>query len=104
MFDWFSIQSRFLSFIRHGDDDWLLENRQKEVKGTTVIMETRRDTERASKDVFDKYAGEANDFGFTRTHVPANLALYEGEKLVSRSQAKRLLARVDRFKEVLLDF
>ena len=41
MFDWFSIQSQFLSFIRYGDDDWLLENRQKEVKGTTVTMETR---------------------------------------------------------------
>ena len=39
-----------------------------------------------------------------RTHVPLRLAKYEGEQLVSQSQAKRLLARVDRFSEVMLDF
>jgi hypothetical protein len=32
------------------------------------------------------------------------LATYEGEHLVSRSQARRLLARVERFSEVELDF
>ena len=32
------------------------------------------------------------------------MAQYGNEKLVSRSQAKRLLARVDRFKIVLFDF
>jgi hypothetical protein len=42
--------------------------------------------------------------GFTRTHVPIALGQYPGEQLVSRSQAKRILARVDRFSEVLLDF
>jgi hypothetical protein len=32
------------------------------------------------------------------------LARAEGEKLISRSQAKRILARVERFREVVLDF
>lgn len=32
------------------------------------------------------------------------LAKYGDENLISRSQAKRLLARLDRFKEVVLDF
>jgi hypothetical protein len=32
------------------------------------------------------------------------LAQYGDEKLISRSQAKRLLARFDRFKTVVLDF
>jgi hypothetical protein len=43
-------------------------------------------------------------YGFTRTRVPVSLARYEDENLVSRSQAKRLLVRFDRFKEVILDF
>lgn len=43
-------------------------------------------------------------YGFDRTVVPVFLAQYENEKLVSRSQARRLLARVNRFKEVVLDF
>ena len=36
--------------------------------------------------------------------VPVRLALYEGERLVSRSQAKRILNRVERFRYVILDF
>lgn len=104
MFDCFFIWSQYLSYIRHSDDDWLLEYRAIEHIGTYVSMRIRHNTNKTSTEVFEKYASEANDYGFTRTHVPVNLALYEGETLVSRSQAKRLLARVDRFKEVWLDF
>ena len=56
------------------------------------------------KEVFDEYASEHADWGFTKTHVVLSLLRYEGEKLLSRSQAKRLLSRVDQFKEVVLDF
>lgn len=104
MFDCFILWSNFLSYIRYSDDDWLFEDRKKEWFGTYVTMEIHPNTSKTTIEVFDKYAGEANDYGFTRTHVPVNLSLYEGETLVSRSQAKRLLARVDRFKEVWLDF
>jgi len=38
------------------------------------------------------------------TVVPVRLAQYGDDKLISRSQAKRLLARLDRFKTVLFDF
>jgi hypothetical protein len=54
--------------------------------------------------VFDQYSDLENDYGFTRTHVPVSLARFGDDNLVSRSQAKRLLARFDRFKEVMLDF
>jgi len=40
----------------------------------------------------------------TRQSVPVKLAQYGNDKLVSRSQAKRLLARVELFKVVMLDF
>ncbi len=104
MFDCFIIWSHFLSYIRYSDDDWLFEDREKDRKGTYVTMEINPNTTKTTLEIFDKYAGEANDYGFTRTHVPVNLSLYEGETLVSRSQAKRLLSRVDRFTEVWLDF
>jgi uncharacterized protein (DUF1330 family) len=42
--------------------------------------------------------------GFKKTHVPIKLAQYGAEKLVSRSQAKRVLSRFESFDEVLLDF
>ncbi|MFH1304941.1 MAG: STAS-like domain-containing protein, partial [Candidatus Omnitrophota bacterium] len=42
--------------------------------------------------------------GFSKTTIPVKLLKHEGEELISRSQAKRLIARFDRFKEVILDF
>jgi len=39
-----------------------------------------------------------------KTHVPLSLATYGDENLISRSQARRLLARFNQFQEVLLDY
>jgi uncharacterized protein (DUF1330 family) len=44
------------------------------------------------------------DFDFSKTIVPMKLAQLGDEQLISRSQAKRLIARFDRFKIVILDF
>ena len=60
-------------------------------------------TARTTKKIFDQYTS-GDDYGFTKTIVPVNLARYGDEQLVSRSQAKRLLARVEVFKEVIFDF
>ena len=106
MFDEFSIYSGTLFFnrIRQQDDDWCVEARDlaKEVRGTFVEMTITTDASWTTREIFDKY--QDDPVGFTRTHVPITLGQYPGEQLVSRSQAKRVLARVDRFSEVLLDF
>ena len=65
-------------------------------------MEISPFSKRTTKSVFDKFA--SSDHGFDKTVVPVSLARYGKENLVSRSQAKRLLARLDRFKIVMLDF
>lgn len=39
-----------------------------------------------------------------KTRVPVKLLDHEGGLLISRSQSKRLTARFERFKEVILDF
>jgi hypothetical protein len=66
-------------------------------------MKLKNNTSRTKKEIFDRFRSD-DDFGFTKTVVPVRLAQYGNEKLISRSQAKRLLERVDRFKTVLLDF
>ena len=66
-------------------------------------MRLNNHTARTTKKIFDQYTSE-DEFGFTKTVVPVRLAQYGDDKLVSRSQAKRLLARVDRFKTVIFDF
>ena len=42
--------------------------------------------------------------GFNKTVVPVKLAQYGNDKLISRSQAKRVLARVELFKVVIFNF
>jgi anti-sigma regulatory factor (Ser/Thr protein kinase) len=106
LFDKFSILSLDLYYSRskEHDSDWLIESESKdeETLGTCISMVIATDAAQVIKEVFSKYMDD--DLRFSRTHVPLILAKYEGEKLVSRSQAKRLLARVDRFSEVILDF
>jgi hypothetical protein len=81
--------------------DWLLETDAGQ--GTTVFMKLGHHTSKTSKEIFDRYAS-GEDFGFTKTVVPVRLAEYGDDKLISRSQAKRVLVRVELFKTVLFDF
>jgi anti-sigma regulatory factor (Ser/Thr protein kinase) len=107
IFDEFRIMSGTLFYqrIRQEDDDWLIEAGDLDpMIGTIVDMRIRNDAKQTLKEVFDQYASEDNSYGFARTHVPIRLAMYEGEQMLSRSQARRILARVDRFREVILDF
>jgi anti-sigma regulatory factor (Ser/Thr protein kinase) len=106
MFNSFTILSGHLCYTRKMTDDWgwlsETEDRAKYVKGTTVVMTLAANATWTPKDVFDKYQNE--EWDFAKTHVPVALGKYGQEQLVSRSQAKRILARFDRFEEVLLDF
>lgn len=103
VFDEFQIQSGHL-FFRHdeGEHDVLMED-PADVSGTVVRMAIANDSHRTSKEVFDQFAAP-EEFTFAKTIVPVKLAQHEGEKLVSRSQAKRLTMRFERFQTVVLDF
>jgi len=104
MFDLFIIMSGKTAFSHQHvkPDDWVLEAPRFQ-SGTVVFMKLKNKTARTSKEIFDSFTSD-DDYGFTKTIVPVELAQYGDEKLISRSQAKRLLARFDRFKKVILDF
>jgi anti-sigma regulatory factor (Ser/Thr protein kinase) len=102
VFDQFAIFSGRLSFVRvPSGTDYMLEDKDA-VEGTRISMQISLSSERTTQSVFNQYS--MDDFGFDRTVVPVFLAQYGQENLISRSQARRLLARFDRFKEVILDF
>lgn len=105
-FDSFYILSGDLAFSHHdGDQEDYLQHADEASEGTTVFMEIPMNSPRLLGDVFDAFTGsEDEDYAFNTTVVPVKLVLYEGEKLVSRSQAKRILNRVEKFKTVHLDF
>jgi hypothetical protein len=106
-FDRFGIFSGKIVFVRDdmafgGRLYWAHETPGSS-EGTMVDMKLANNTSRNMKQVFDSFTSE-DDYGFTKTIVPVRLAEYGDETLISRSQAKRLLARFDRFKTVVLDF
>lgn len=104
MFDEFDILSGEVYFSHEFDkkEDWILQ-RSSPRGGTLVTMVLHNHTARTTKKVFDKFSS-GEDYGFNKTVVPVKLMRYGDDNLVSRSQAKRLLARIDRFKVVVLDF
>lgn len=47
---------------------------------------------------------EQEDYAFVATDLLVDLSQLEGERLISRSQAKRLLSRLEPFTRIMLDF
>lgn len=103
-FDVFVIRSGELTFhhMRESPTD-MMSHERNTLGGTSVLLFLSPTTERTLASVFNDYTDEET-LDFSRTVVPVRLALYEGDQLVSRSQAKRIMNRVERFKNVMLDF
>jgi len=75
-----------------------------EVEGTEVIMKLSNNTSRTVRQVMDEFTTPDEDhYGFTDTVIPIKLAK-QGDFLVSRSQAKRVLLRAESFRTVVFDF
>jgi anti-sigma regulatory factor (Ser/Thr protein kinase) len=109
MFDSFSIHSGTVFFMHtdHEDEEPLLGDlvfdQDTPKHGTAVFMDLANTTSRTTQEVFNRFTS-GEDYAFTKTTIPVRLARYGDEQLISRSQAKRLLARIDRFKVVVFEF
>ncbi len=103
MFDKFLIFSGNIYYVHNSyGNAWLLENREKRAKGTLISMTINTASERITSSVFKEF--ESDEGVFSKTTVPVFLVQYGDENLISRSQAKRLLNRFDKFSEIVLDF
>ena len=106
MFDKFDILSGdvyYYHLFNHTKNVVLTEDYS--ILGTLVGMKLNNDTSRTSKQVFDEFSSVGDDdYDFIKTVVPVYLVQSGDESLVSRSQAKRLLSGVDKFKVVVFDF
>jgi len=107
-FDRFILSANRLSLVHlapDDEDDWLIEDDKGDIPvGTAVRMTASVWSHRTAQQVFDRYSSGKDLPSFNKTHVPVRLLLVGEENLVSRSQAKRLLARFSKFTEVMLDF
>jgi len=75
-------------------------------EGTTIMFIVLHNQQQTLKEIFDKYTGAPEDYGFTKTVIPVKLLEFgdDAALFTSRSQAKRLLARFERFEHIELDF
>ncbi|MGH7651817.1 MAG: STAS-like domain-containing protein [Gemmatimonadaceae bacterium] len=104
IFDQYSLYAGSLFFIHFPDnDDWLLERAEAPITGTWVSMELDPASPKELTEVFDRFAAP-EQYHFDVTHVPVKLAQLGEDSIVSRSQAKRLVARFERFSRVVLNF
>ncbi len=85
--------------------DFVLEGGEENDRGTVITMKLENNTARTVNNVFDMFELPGDeDHGFVKTLIPVKLAQYDQEMMVSRSQARRVMARINRFKHVDLDF
>lgn len=101
--DRFEIESHHLRFSHSPRSDDAIAEQAADTPGTRVRMRLANHSARQLREVFDAYS-DPDELGFDKTVVPLRLAQYAGEKLVSRSQARRVSHRFERFKRVELDF
>jgi len=105
MFDAFDLRSGGVSFTHASGqaEDWLVQQ-PPTLDGTAVFTRLNSHTSRTPRKIFDKFASNPDEPAFSKTVVPVQLAQYGNDKLMSRSLAKRVLARVELFSTVVLDF
>lgn len=104
IFDRFSILSGSLWFghSRGRETDWLTNDFTRQSAGTGVFMRIDVDSDTSVQNIFEEYSTTSDATNFDRTVVALDLA--GTGPLVSRSQAKRVLSRVSKFREAVLDF
>jgi anti-sigma regulatory factor (Ser/Thr protein kinase)/biotin operon repressor len=76
-------------------------SQQRFLKGTDVRFLLHRNARHKLEEVFDEFAPAEYDFQFQKTRVLVKLLQPD---YVSRSEAKRLLANLEKFREIVLDF
>lgn len=74
-------------------------------RGTRVVFKIDTNSDRHLNDIFKKFTniGSESDYGFDKTEIRVKLFISGGVH-ISRSQARRILEGLDKFKVIMLDY
>lgn len=72
-------------------------------RGTRVVITIARASDRHLNKIFEKYQSKPGSYAFDKTEVRVRLFTM-GTVYVSRSQARRILVGLEKFKKIVLDF
>jgi hypothetical protein len=99
--DRLSIDANGYQFVRDNlEEDWTFCE-SSVLKGTCVVFEIYKNTDRNLETIFESYTDK---FSFNKTDILVDLSQHFGERLISRSQAKRVCRRLENFTYITLDF
>jgi hypothetical protein len=84
-------------------EDVFLEEIKPSKKGTHVYFQINLKSQKHLNDIFEQYQSDREEMAFDKTEIYVKLYTH-GTVHVSRSQARRLLANLEKFKVVVLDF
>lgn len=99
--DYINFRSHKTNLIINNTKSDIFVEEKKFIKGTEVNFNISKFSHKKLEEVFRQYAPEEFDYQFEKTRV--SVKLFQKE-YVSRSEARRLLSGLDKFKEVVLDF
>jgi anti-sigma regulatory factor (Ser/Thr protein kinase)/biotin operon repressor len=99
--DRFALRSHRIGVEWNRRRDDVFVSQQRFLRGTRVEFLIEKGTRRRLEQVFGQFAPAEYDYRFEKTRVLVKMLQAE---YVSRSEAKRLLANLEQFREVVLDF
>ncbi|MGA1863582.1 MAG: STAS-like domain-containing protein [bacterium] len=99
--DTITFRSHKISLIFDNIKQDIFVEKKRFIKGTEVTFSISRSSKKDLEEVFRTYAPEDFDYKFEKTYV--YVKLFQNE-YISRSEARRLLSGLDKFKEIILDF
>jgi anti-sigma regulatory factor (Ser/Thr protein kinase) len=99
--DTFSLKSHRIRIEWSRAKDDVFVSQPRFTRGTLVQFSVQRNTRQALEDVFGEFAPQEYDFQFQKTNVLVKLLQPD---YVSRSEARRLVANLEKFREIVFDF
>jgi anti-sigma regulatory factor (Ser/Thr protein kinase) len=83
--------------------DVFIEELKPQKRGTKVTFIISSASEKHLNDVFSQFVTEPGEVGFDKTEIKVRLYV-SGTVYISRSQARRIMSGLDKFKTIILDF
>lgn len=103
-FDTFKIEANKIAYLRDNvEKDWFISKNEDLKKGTKITMEVGLSATQQLRKIFETYQN-SESLAFNKTEITVALSKLEGERYISRSQAKRILRGLEKFEIIIFDF
>ena len=102
--DFFRLRSYKLELSLDNDlKDYIIKPLEKSLVGTEVYFEISKNTTKSLQSLFRDYSFDHSKLSLDTTVIPVKL-FEEGDIWISRSQAKKILTGLEKYKKIIFDF